>query len=254
MSQRKKHSKKREHKVLEGYTKNGSKFSLFPGNTITPVSYVESGIPELIWLALLQKEVGLKRAVEIVEKIASEFGSETDQEKPLLFLVTQLGNLNSEKQEKINQKLKSCDMLSDVEKSLSIFASIYEEFPLRWLTKPPSAEGDHAWLQEFKSLLAELQDKTSVLAVQMIALGVFGCVTSGALKVPDGMLGDLNEIINYPNTEESLSLAARLRALLIGVIGQYSVSPASKDWASYFWKRGFELEPIDYQNLLRGKR
>lgn len=55
--------------------------------------------------------------------------------------------------------------------------------------------------------------------------------------------GDINEIFNYPNTEESKKVAASIRAsvnALHGVSMEDNTSNQS-EWATRFWERGFEV-------------
>jgi hypothetical protein len=53
-------------------------------------------------------------------------------------------------------------------------------------------------------------------------------------------------IENYPETEESRAVAAEVRATVYSLL-----SETPQDWESYFWNRGLEIEPCDYDGVVR---
>jgi hypothetical protein len=52
-------------------------------------------------------------------------------------------------------------------------------------------------------------------------------------------------VANYPETEESRSVAASICAGVNGFLGMTIQAPGRTAWAKSFWNRGLELEPID---------
>ncbi len=63
---------RKEHRILGGHTKDGNKFSCLP-NKVKPVSHVHHTVPELIWLAILNEQLGIQLAARVVEIIRIDY-------------------------------------------------------------------------------------------------------------------------------------------------------------------------------------
>lgn len=253
MTKKKAGGKQKEHQILGGHTKTGTKFSCLPGSNVFPVSHSNQGVPELIWLAILNKELGIRVSARVVELIA--LAIQTDEKEPQIsfFFASNMSMLPPETIARIRNSLNKNNLLSRTKECLKDFISTYPEFPIKWLHEESSSPVNANWLEGFKTLLGELQDKTSRSAMLMIAQAIYGALASGMLRVPPGVFDNFEEVMNYPNSETSREVGALMRATYNGFLGQCCAETGFTEWSNYFWTRNHELEPIDFANLLRGR-
>ena len=231
--------------MLAGHRQDGKYFSCLPEST-TGVSYTEIGVPEIAWIAVTIEDLGMKSTASVIEIIANEIRDESVIPPPLL--ATFVAKLPEEQQGKIIHKLKEAGLMNPLKTALSRFTSLYPNFPATWLSGKPDNVLDSNYLKRFKIILGELLDKSSVRSSLVLAQLVYGALVSDSIKVQPGMLDNLEEIRDYPKTEGSQILAAKLRSITTLLIGQ-SQEESSSVWSDYFWKRGFELEPINYSSI-----
>lgn len=79
------------------------------------------------------------------------------------------------------------------------------------------------------------------MKVQGIWIGTLAI--TGKFKIVEGIeFGDINEIFNYPETEESKKVASSVISAVNAFHGTSggSESPSQSEWATRFWERGFE--------------
>ncbi|MDQ5937394.1 MAG: hypothetical protein QG574_4753 [Cyanobacteriota bacterium erpe_2018_sw_21hr_WHONDRS-SW48-000092_B_bin.40] len=243
----------KQHEILKGHTREGSTFKCFPGGNVEPVSYINHGIPELIWLAILNEKLKPQTVSKIVVIIGQEIRTAEDSPAPPPFFATSLAKLETKKTVNILSELKNQHLLSPLRSAMSEFISLYPTFPIKWLIDDKNHSENQYFLQDFKKLLAELQDKTSTKSVFMISMCVYGLLVSGAAKISPTMLADFDDIRFYPDTENSMKLAATVRATLLAFLGPQISTEGFTDWSYEFWQRGLALEPINYQILLKGR-
>jgi hypothetical protein len=97
-------------------------------------------------------------------------------------------------------------------------------------------------LLSVKDLLTELYDRTSIVAMMTQTVAIYiGFVTEMLFIRPGMLLGELQLIEDYPNSERSQMFGASVRAS----IGALIQGPEGSDrtWPNAFWQHGFTLEP-----------
>jgi hypothetical protein len=127
---------------------------------------------------------------------------------------------------------------------------LYPKCPLNFLFENPLPRLDNfsAELEIFKDLLSKLYDKTTVEATFMQANAIYIAFVTDKLKVSkDTSLANFPEIEKYPHTKESQRIAAMVRAAVNSFIG--IDCDKTSEWPRYFWNRGLELEPCDFQRI-----
>ena len=101
-------------------------------------------------------------------------------------------------------------------------------------------------LGDLEDTIEAIFDRESRKAIFVQATAVHISVTNGFLKVAPGIsLGNLNAVLEYPETEESLKVAASVRSAVTFLIGK----EVSSGWADSFWRQGRILTPcevVDY--------
>lgn len=248
-AKRNKPNKRKEHVVLGGHREDTRKvFTCLPPNT-QGVSYIEIGVPEISWIAILMEELGPFKTAKVLELIADTIRTGLTDTAPQPLLTSFIAGFDASLTNSIKQTLMSAGLFVPCAAAVEDFVSLYPSFPIKWLIVKPEPAPNADYLPRFKRLLQELLDKTSPRAATAQAHLIYAAIASGAIILPPGMLENLEEIRQYPNTEKSKNLAASLRSITTMFVAQLSELPDGKVWSTYFWERGLELEPINYDQL-----
>jgi|JI10StandDraft_1071094.scaffolds.fasta_scaffold55819_3 hypothetical protein len=253
---KKKASKKKKvpkKKILDSYKKVGSKF-VSPLNQLTNmigVSFYRRALPELIWWDVLVDEVSLRFSTTLVETIAS-FLAEIKPPLPIWGgFISEYANLSDETFEDLKKHLYEHNLLVPMLHALDNFFRLYPKCPLvRFLDTHPPEGIDIAYLAKFEKRLEELEYKRSRAAIIMQSHVIYAGFVSGKLNVVKGTsLGDLNELSNYPDTEESKMVGASVCSAVNSCV--YNLSPEFKNgtWAVYFWEKSYEFRPLKWEHL-----
>ena len=95
----------------------------------------------------------------------------------------------------------------------------------------------------FKITLGEILDKTSFESSIVMANVVNVLLQKNRFFIAqDNELPSLNEILNYPNTEDSKRIAAFLRSLISMCFNENGYKRGNT-WVKYFWNQSYKIEP-----------
>lgn len=207
------------------------------------VSWIETIIPETVWVGLLHEMFGenegtslaldlAKAASEIARKSldgffvgASEYAALTDAEKA-----------------DIVRSLSTTGKLRQIQTALAPLLHNYPTCPLNFLREDHGPEcSDHSFTT-LKTVLLELFDKQTRRAVMVQATVVYIAFVSGRLKVAEGLsLAHFPEVEKYPSTEMSRRVAASARCAVLTFFGESQKFTAT-NWPMEFWNRGMKIE------------
>lgn len=236
-------------KILQDHKREGKKFIPPFIHNLGPfggVSWGRTMLPELLWIALIQNYYGLHEGVEIITNITRTIRECSPSEKLQVFAtLSSFGKIKPEEHLCIRNKLATSGDLFKVQKALLPLIIFYPDCLLRFLysTKPSFDQSDyHQHLEQFKSLVKGLYDKTSREATMVQASAIWLAFDSGVLKVSEGLaLASFPEIEKYPQTELSKRVAGSIRAS-IQMLFNEPLYLLSSNWPRYFWNRGFEID------------
>jgi hypothetical protein len=228
-------------KILTDHIKRGKK--LHPPLSefaISDFSYVNEGIPQIIWFALLNKYYGLRIGTDL----ASKFGKSIDGlgiKKEVPYNLSWFSNLEKENYELIKKKLKEIKVFDKINIALSPLLNSYPNCPLNNIFSSESPSKDN--ISDIKEILTLLyykkgKESTFALANTLYLMGM--CKKLHIVK--NSALADLPEIVDYPNTEKSKIIASCIRATTNVLLSPATIKNG-KEWVSYFWNRGIEIEP-----------
>jgi len=241
----------KKYEILAGHEKIGSKFTLFP-NSLTETRYAEVVLPELIWIAVLNHELGEQRTARIVACIAKCVNTGAEDTEQWFVLARHLARLSVAEISCVKKSLTSEGLLTEIQKGLSPFLFLYPDFPVQWLNVHPVDRAQY--LNQFKELLGFLIDKRSRQSTLMLACATYGLLVSGQIIIPDkSLVEDMNSLQDYPHSDQSRKAASSIRALTnsLAIEGESELTKPS--WSGQFWQRGLVLEPPDFSVLLRGE-
>ncbi|MEM1405639.1 MAG: hypothetical protein AAGG59_02605 [Bacteroidota bacterium] len=228
-------------RVLENHTRLGKK--LLPplmNLNLKEISYVQYVIPELIWIAILNKKYGLKKGTELGLELV-RLTSTLSLLNNNFSYISSYELLNNSVRKRILTELNHRGVLGPIQDGLFDFVSIYPECPLSFLVDSSTNSKDK--LQGLKEILLDLYDKKGATATFMMGNVLYFMGVMGKLRLVKGSpMDNLPELQNYPETLDSRIIASGVRATIFAMIGKNFIS-ASGNWNKYFWKRGIELEP-----------
>jgi len=207
-------------------------------------------MPELIWLGLILDKYHLRLGIDLGLSVAATARDLSQDNDVFCFAFTSsFDALSSAECDNVREELKRKNDLTRIQSALAPLVSFYPECPLNFLFDESdlirSTPDDS--LSSFKIFMASLYDKRSRLPVLMQAQAVYIFGTSGRLHIKEGSnLQNIEELKNYPDTEESLAVGASICATCNMLVGQ-SLEAYSSVWSKYFWRRGFELDECEYE-------
>ncbi|WP_147298731.1 DUF5677 domain-containing protein [Haloferax sp. Atlit-47N] len=212
------------------------------GDDLALVKWKYEIVPELIWIAELLKKSGPQYTARIVEECA-----EASQEAvggAGFVLLREYDELEQAEITQIRENIGDTTK-SELSNHLSTLTSVYPNLPIAGLFDSSSeGEPDDEELQEVAETISRLSSKRSPFAMKVQGIWVGTLAMTGKLKIMEGVeFGDINEIFNYPKTEESKKVGAMVRAAVSAFHGvsRETESSSQSRWATALWERGFEV-------------
>ena len=138
-----------------------------------------------------------------------------------------------------------------------LLVTLYPGCPLSFLFGELTSKRAKVDLATFKDVVAAHYDKESVTAVRTLTNAVYIAFCTNKLKVivsddgkapTDPKLRNLPAVEQYPKTEESRIVASEVRGAVFNLF-----ESNHSEWSDYFWNRGLEIEPCDYEGVLRNE-
>lgn len=240
--------------VLSDHKKVGKRFipPMLQLVSFSEVKWVDWILPELLWLGLLNDRYDLARGAELALSLARAVIKTSDySSKTWLAPISAYDALTEKQKNEVIRTLKLSNNLQPLKEALTPLVAFYPGCPLNFLFEGTllSLENSKETLEQFKELLATLFDRWEKVATLMQANAVYIAFATDLLKVTKGLaLANFPAVADFPDTEESRRVAASVRATVNGFFGRY-FRDKSSNWSQYFWNRGLELEPCDYEGV-----
>jgi len=237
-------------KVLGDHKRVGTRFvpPLLQTLNLESVTWVDQILPEILWIGLLQSRLGTARGTETALRLA-QAASKVGDSLHLYALTSSYSSLTAEQRAHVLGQTRAAGLLADLMEGLWPLIRFYPQCPLSFVSDG-SVQIVHdpaTGLDEFKSVLLSLFDRSGVPATLMQASAVYLGFRTGKLFVMEGLsISNLAPIEQYPHTEESRRVAAGVRASTTALCGPERVDPT---WSRLFWNRGLELEKCECRLL-----
>ena len=244
-----------KQKVLQDHKRQGKTFIPPFTHTLGPlheVSWVKTMLPELLWIALIQDYYHYREGVELITSFSRIVHICSHSGKKCVFAtISSLGQLTADEKSCLQSDLATSGDLFKIQKALLPLITFYPECPLRFLfsNKSDFSENKKQNLEQFKSLVEGMYDKTSKNTMMVQATAIWLAFDSGTLKVKKGLaLASFPEIEKYPHTDLSRKVASSIRASM----HIFFTEPhylTSSNWPSYFWNRGLEIDQCYFEEM-----
>lgn len=225
---------------------------------ITPMNYILNTqdanygrrvIPEIIWIDFILEAYGLRQTVNIIEAFTDGLISVTAVEQPLnCCILSCYEKLSDDDKMQFLQHPRVKDVLEDVRNVLGGFKNLFPNIPINFILTNKNISKE-LFINDLKETLIRVFDPKSTRTIHALACIFYAQSYSGHLNISDEIdRFDLNEIIKYPDTEESKRVAAIVSTsakTLITIINMEN----SVIWPNYFWDKCYELEPCKINHL-----
>lgn len=208
------------------------------------VSWINTMIPELLWIALVQEAWGPRRGVEIVTAFTRDVRASDPQRDRTIWAAA--GKFAALPEGALAAIVAGRPYRDDLCAPLAPLHAHYPDHPMRDLTTMTAPTLESQILGPLKALVSELIDRASTSAIMTQATATWLAFDADRLKVSTGLaLADFPRIEDYPGTEQSQRIAASIRATLNQMFGETDMMASGTGWPVAFWNRGLELEPCE---------
>jgi hypothetical protein len=210
------------------------------------VSWINTMIPELLWIALVQDAYGPQRSVEIITAFTRDVrASEAGRNEIMWAAAGKYAAIPAGELETLARE-KSATYGDQLRAGLTPLASWYPSHPLNTLFPGDAPSARREDLAHLKSIVASLFDRSARNSMLVQATAVWIAFDAGKLKVASHLaLADFPKIQDYPGTERSQEVAASIRATLNQLFGETRWMASEAGWPVAFWNRGLEIEPCE---------
>lgn len=242
---------KSKKKVLHDHKQVGKKFipPMLQLGKFHDVQWKTIMIPELIWIALINEQYGLRVGAELSLSLPHEVHLLKDPDnKSHFFKISSYDTLTEIQKNNIVNNLESKQLLSRIKKAIYPMLIYYPKCPLGFLFENKIADNDNLMLiYDFKKVLEKMFDRWNTDATFVQANAINIAFDSGRLKVFKGLeLADFPEVEHFPYTEKSKRVASSIRSVLNSYFDGEDVN--QNIWPKYFWNKGLLLQKCEFIN------
>ncbi len=213
------------------------------------VSWTNIMIPELLWIALIQKKYGQLRSVEIVTEFTRDIRASRADRSDTIWAAA--GKFEIVPSEELQSLVRNKGRLytDDLRAALRPLTACYPTHPLNAIFAGTELSAERADIELLKQIVAEMFDRASWAAIMVQATAIWVAFDSGRLKVAPGLaLAQFPRIQDYPDTELSRKIAASIRATLNSFFSETNVMASGSAWPVQFWNRGLKLDDCEVGN------
>ncbi|HWP91802.1 MAG TPA: hypothetical protein VNN20_06360 [Thermodesulfobacteriota bacterium] len=240
-------------RILSDHQRVGKRFIppfLQKVSNLEEVVWLDYILPELLWLGLLNEFYDYKTGAALALSLAKAAATVNDQPNKIWFASTSSYSiLKKNQRNKIITFLRSSNELELLQKALFPLGAFYPKCPLDFLfgDRLPRTKKPREILGKFKLLLSRMFDRTGIPSTRIQANAVYIAFCTEMLVLDSKTsLANFPAVADYPETEESIRIAASVRATTTAFFG-FEQNKKSSPWSTYFWNRGLELESCDYE-------
>lgn len=193
---------------------------------LSEISHINKIIPEISWQAVLIDSLGFVKASTLLNEFLVSIKADSNL-KPICFA----SNFISLNQIEFD-KIKFSTILSKSE----ILSRLFPDWPMKKIFDYDCGPATKEDIKYFREIVRKLLDKRSVLAVQSLTCTMHYLMLTNKFHLPAGShIANINEIINYPKTDESHVVASFIRSALNIFIGNSEFSNTNSEWPANFW-------------------
>lgn len=240
----------KRRQILTDHKKRGK--TLVPPFThmlgpLQEVSWVNTIIPEVSWIGLIQYQHGYRRGVELITSLARTVRSvRSDGSRHIFAAASSYAEVSGPEWVQLRETMAATGDLFQIRESLEPLITLYPECPLGPVFAAPPVTPHENALHRMTSLVSSLFRRADRDPMMVQATVIWLALDAGVLKVQKGLsLEKFPEIERYPDTEISRKVGGVIRASVNMFFGQEQLYSHASPWPRYFWNRGLALTPCE---------
>lgn len=213
------------------------------------VSWINTMIPELFWIALLHDAHGHHIAVQIVTAFTRAVRGHSAGYSDKVWAAA--GKFSEIPQEALQQIVVriGADHAAALRDALTPLAACYPTNPFNAIYNQPLPTAAPEKLDTLSRVAAALYDRSDRETMMVQATAIWVAFDSGRLKVnSDLALASFPRIEEYPTTELSRRVGGSIRSTLNLMFGENQLMASDGRWPIDFWNRGLLLQPCEFKN------
>jgi hypothetical protein len=239
-----------EKKVLEDHKQKGKVFQppLLAMGTFVETAWIDYAVPEFIWILVLMEKYGIQEGSLMSIKLSSivdPYITSKINNGSAASMLSFYNYLSKAEKEEIIVEMNKASVLEKFKHAFSPFLRLYPECPLNFLIKDVNNNSGNAndYLKNYKKSLSDFLDKNSIKSSIVMANVIGFLLTVDRFHVTrDSQIPQLDEIFNYPETDESKHLASFLRSSISMCFNIEWGYDRTNSWIKYFWNQGLKIE------------
>ena len=211
------------------------------------VSWINTMMPELLWIALLHDAHGDRCAVEIVTRFTRAARAYASAFSNTVFAAA--GKFSEFPEGALPTIMAGLDIdcANAMRTALAPLAAWYPAHPLNAIHALPTPDPDRAMLEYLRRVVSRMYARSDRATMMPQATAIWLAFDSGRFKVsPDISLADFPKIEEYPMTELSQRIGASIRASLNQMFGEGQMMASDGRWPVAFWNHGLHLQACEF--------
>jgi len=238
-------------KILDDHQRKGKILTppLLSIGTFIETAWIDYAVPEFVWILLLIEKYGARdgsllslRYLSILDHYLTSKTKNGAATSILSFSCL----LSELERKEILAEMDKALILEKFKKAFLPFIELYPECPINFINteKNIQLQNREQYIMQYKKSLDDFLDKTSIKS-SLVMANVIGFLTSvNRFHITkDSKTPQLDEIFNYPETEESKHLASFLRSSISMCFNVEWGYNRSNNWINYFWNQSLKIQP-----------
>lgn len=241
---------KKKRQILEGHKKQGNKFipPIMQISNIQEVSYLNDGLPNLIWMGLVFERFGYKLGVPLINDFVTTAYKLCDGQNGNFNYLCYYSSLDLNLKAAIYRDLKSQGILYPLQEAISPLSCLFNYFPALFL-KPDFKIKQEELLPRLKSVMEQSIDRHSKMATAIQVTALYNLGTNGKLHIAQHIsVPNLDSIFNDPDSDEAERAASFARTNVNAELGMMG-ERVSKGWVRDFWLQIYKLEKCEFMEI-----
>jgi len=233
-----------DHRLVKSKLVTPINYMLGP---IREVSWINTMIPELLWIALLHDAYGDRRAVEIITAFTRATRAHSPEFNDTVWAAA--GKFEVMPNGTLTQILRGIDSeySEALRTALTPLVACYPSNPLNAIYDGTPRPINPTMIGHLRQVVSRLYERSERSTIMVQATAIWIAFDSGRLKVASHLsLASFPKIEDYPATELSQRIAAAIRATLNQMFGDEQMMASKGQWPIDFWNRGLELQVCEY--------
>lgn len=211
------------------------------------VSWINTMIPELLWIALLHDAHGHRRAVEIVTVFTRAVRVNLPNLSDVVWAAAgKFAEIPDGMLQRIVARIdEAC--ADALRAALAPLAAFYPTHPVNAIYDGALPVAKPDMLDHVRRVVVGLYDRSDRDTMMVQATAIWVAFDSDRLKVSsDQALASFPRIEDYPETELSQRIGASIRASLNMMFGDGQMMASDGRWPADFWNCGLQLQPCEF--------